>query len=157
MALYNPKSVLLSASGVATSFTGTALANNAIHTITIPAGMFGPNDMLVFQGLFTTPAGNAGNNVARLLLGGLAGTAYADVTVAANSTSNVFRWIQGRGVTNSQVGHGFHLIGGTITALGTTTSAIDMTAVTTIVVAAFLLNAADTMTCQMYSLEHLKF
>lgn len=147
--------IILAQSFVAAS--GAADANeNALATITVPAGAMGANGSLRIWTLWAF-TNSANNKTARIRFSGAAGTQYLALTVTTTATYSDVRMISNRGATNSQVGSAssgssmFALSAGTYP-----TSAVDTTAATTIVITGQKASAGETITLEGYSVQLLK-
>ena len=144
--------LLLAGSAVLASHTGNT-NETILATVNIPAGLMGPNDQLVIRALWTSPF-SVNTKTARIRLGGIGGTAYLDNPYTTAITLDTLKHITARNSQTSQVGGQAATAGPTNTgATVIITSAVDMTAATTLVFTAQLGNAADTIALEMYEVE----
>jgi hypothetical protein len=149
--------VLLAQSWVAVSAPADT-TEDTLATIAIPAGTFGSNGCLRIL-TFWTVTNNVNVKTARLRFSGASGTQYTNINLASNATFQCMTIIANRGATNSQVGSGSgQPVGGfgTTGAANVTTSAVDTTAATTLVITAQKATAGDTMTLEGYLVEYIK-
>lgn len=136
--------------------SGAADTNeNTLATITIPANTLGANGAVrVTLGYSFTS--NANVKTFRARFSGASGTIY--LTRAVSTQTNETGWIVigNRNSVSSQVG-AYSTINASGTAVsGQTTSAVDTTAATTIVITAQKATGSDTVTLEFYTVEVIK-
>lgn len=139
---------VLCQSGVAVSHTGNT-SETPLATCTVPAGAPGANGRLRI-GATLSGTSSANTKTYRVRYSGAAGTAYAVGGVTTNPYVRYLFDIANRNATNSQVGGAPHVLG-TAAAAGATTSAVDTTAETTIVITGQLTDSGETVTLEDYS------
>jgi hypothetical protein len=147
---------VIAASAVAASKTGNT-TETALATIVIPQRAMGLNGRIRVTALWTV-TGTAGTKTLRCRFGGIAGTTYSQLVVAASPAGSMRTntGIENRNAVNSQIGGpadvgGFGVLGGAVV-----TSAIDTDAGNVdLALTAQLANAADTITLQAYVVELL--
>lgn len=138
------------------SVSGAADTNeNTLATITVPANAMGANGAIRVWTLWTVN-NNANSKTARVRFGGIGGTQYMVLSLASTVTQQHVILFGNRNAANSQVGFN----SGIATAFGittgaVTTSAIDTTSSTTIVITAQKGTGSDTMTLEAYLVELL--
>lgn len=146
---------ILSASAIAQTLTGI-VTETTLATITIPAGALGPNGILRVTTLWSH-TNSANNKTIAIRLGGTGGTLYAQYNVTATAATRDERQIHNRNSQSSQVG--YHVGGGAAGGWGTNsanaavTSAVDMSAGTTLVIRGAVPTAAETLTLESYLVE----
>jgi hypothetical protein len=148
--------IILAQSSAAVS--GAADTNeNALATITVPAGAMGVNGRLRITALWTVN-NNANAKTARIRFSGASGTEYTSLNLASQASFSQQTYIANRGAANSQVGPANNQTFGGWAATGTavTTSAVDTTAATTVVISGQKATAGDTMTLESYLVELIK-
>ena len=156
MPLYTaPRISILGASAVAVS--GPADTNeNILATVTIPAGAMGLNGILrVYHAWTVTSSGN--NKILRVRFGGIGGTGFATNTLTTSVSAVGITHIANRGVANSQVGpsNASSIFQGVTSGTGNalTTSSIDTSAATTLVLTGQKASAGETLTLESYLCE----
>jgi hypothetical protein len=129
-------------------------AENVLATITVPAGAMGPNGTIRVWTSWSYTNG-ANNKVLRVRFGGGAGTSYLGFTATTTAGARFFTEISNRNATNSQFG-GIGASGSFGASTNTySTSAVDTTAATTIVISGTKASAGDTLTLERYLVELL--
>ncbi len=154
MPLYRaPKFRVLGSSAVGVS-GGADTNENILATITVPAGAMGLNGILRWDALFTHTS-SANNKILRVRFGGIGGTTYLSLTNTTTATYRDFGALQNRGAANSQVGKSSNSTTSAFSATGTavTTSAIDTSAATTLVITGQKASAGETLTLEQYLVE----
>jgi hypothetical protein len=138
---------VLCQSGEAVSHTGST-TETALATCTIPAGAMGTSGCLDINAYFTYT--NSGNTkTVRARFSGAAGSIYGTAGATTNAgTRFVGLTICNRNAADSQVG-----TNGATFAWPAITSAVDTTAVTTVVLTGALANAGDTVSLESYSVK----
>lgn len=131
-------------------------SEDALANIAVPANLLGANGALRITCSFSHTS-NANAKTLRVRFSGAAGTAYASISAANGTDSRVTIIIGNRGATNSQHGHALGYSSGVgIFNGGISTSAVDTTAATSIVISAQKANAGDTITLESYIVELIK-
>lgn len=143
--------LLLAGSAVLASHTGNT-NETILATVNIPAGLMGLNDQLVIRSVWTS-AFSANAKTARVRLGGIGGTAYLEYTYSTSFINDTLKHITARNSTSSQVGGAPAAPGPGTGTIALVTSAIDMTAATTLVFTGQLTNTGETISLEMYSVE----
>ncbi len=143
-------SVVLAVSGTQVSHTGNT-NETVLATVTVPAGVIGPNGRLRVNTLWTN-TGNGNNKSFRVRFGGIGGTAYSNFTVTTQTASSDQRDIINANSASVQKGQTPAAAGG----LGSGTAAllsgsVDTTASTTLVFTVQLANASDTGSLEGFS------
>lgn len=148
---------LLAQTGVAVAaLTGTT-AETTLATVTVPAGMLGPNGALDILALWTF-TNSANVKTLRVRLGGLLGTAFLETTQTATAAAQTTTRIFNRGSVASQVGFVASVVSGGGNSTGAiVTSAIDTSAAVSLVITGQLANAGESITLQDYSVRALPF
>lgn len=141
------QAVTLCQSAVAVPITGTT-NETAGATCNIPAGAMGPNGRLRITAIYTATS-SANNKTVRARFSGAGGSSYgAAVFTTQSGTYYLGVEIANRNATNSQVGQqGGSALTGTIT-----TSAVDTTAATSVVLTCQLALSTETCTLESYSI-----
>lgn len=148
--------IILGVSGVASS-AGANTTENVLATVTIPAGMMGPNGLLRIYSLWSY-TNSANNKTLRIRLGGAGGTQALAITQTTSTHMSDIRFIQNANAQNVQVFHdrGSIPVGGG-TASGTNVSAaIDTSAATTLVFTGQKASSGETLTLSSYLVELLR-
>lgn len=145
--------ILLGASGVPASVTGTA-SETQLASIAIPAGVMGVAGGLRIGVIFSFT--NSGNNkTARVRFGGSGGAAYLSSTVTTTEIGRYQTEVWNDGAANSQKGWpsstSFGLLGISIGS-----GAVDTSAATTVYISGQLANTGETITLLRYSVELLQ-
>jgi hypothetical protein len=145
--------VVLAASAVAAS-AGAVTTEETLATITVPANAMGLHGTLRVTTVWTHTNG-ANNKTLRVRFSGAAGTQYCNVVATTTATTVHQATISNRGAANSQVGGhtGVSAFSGSSGAV--TTSAVDTTADTTIVISGQKASSGDTLTLERYMVELL--
>lgn len=125
---------------------------NALATITVPAGSMGPNGVLRITSVWSV-TNNANVKTARIRLGGPAGTIYAAPALASMVSLHDVRTIMNRNSESSQIGGNGGTASYGVTTNSVVTSAIDTSAATTIVFTAQKATGADVMILESYIVE----
>lgn len=141
--------ILLGASGVAASVTGT-LSETALATVSVPA-MKADGCLLVVSAWTITNSANTKNLRGRL--GGISGSAFLAGGFTTLALVSDMRRIRNRGATNSQVVSANIAapvggLGGTTSAI--TTMAVDVSTAQDLVFTGQLTNIGETITLEMY-------
>lgn len=148
---------LLAQSGAAVN-TPADTTEDILATITIAAGILGTAGMLLVETVWTlTNSGNAKGM--RIRLGGIGGTAYMAAVGFTNQLTLMTRTlIWNRAAANSQVGCSPYMSTGAGTFFDTapTTSAIDTSASTTLVITGQKATSGETLTLESYTVSLLK-
>lgn len=149
---FNTKAVqVLAQTGVAVSHTGDLL-ETTLATITVPAGLMGPNSVLRIIPLFSY-TNSANTKTLRVDFGG---TDFYSVPATTTTVSQQLIMIRNQGATNAQVGHASSVVAGVgATATAKTTAAVDTSTDQTITITGQLANAGETITLEGYTVEHL--
>jgi hypothetical protein len=123
-----------------------------LATITIPAGAMGANGRIRITHEWSW-TNDANAKTCKVRFGGAAGTAYHSSSLTTQTPMKVTTEIANRNSASSQFGSSLVLFGVTgITSL-TTTSAVDTTAATTIVITGQKAASGDTLTLESYLVE----
>lgn len=150
----NDRFQVLGQSSVAVS-CGADTTEDALATVTIPAGAMGANGRLRITTVWTM-TNSANNKTMRVRLGGIAGTIYMTSTQTAQATLRDQREISNRNAQNSQVGAMSGTSGGFgLSTSAVVTSAVDTTADTTVVVTGQKASAGEALTLESYMVELL--
>lgn len=151
-----PSVRLLGHSAVANTI-GNSTAETTLATVTVPAGAMGANGRLRVKA-FVLVNINANVKTLRVRFSGASGTAHFTGTVNSVASGIVEVAIANKNATNSQGGH--WLFGkesvGAMSSSTESTSAVDTTAATTVVISGQKDVLGDTFTLQSYSVELLK-
>ena len=140
----------LAQSAVAVSGTATT-AEEAYATITVPAGVPGPNGSLIIDTLWTMTSG-ADDKTTRTRWSTITGTAFSAVINTTIATLRDIRVIQNRNSASSQVAGPAALVGGVgSSADAVVTGAVVTTAATTLVISGQKETAGNTLTLERYS------
>lgn len=131
-------------------------SENTLATITVPAGVMGNNGIIRVTTLWTVTS-SANNKTVKIYLGGLAGTTYLSVTLTAVASYQPMTIIRNRGTSNSQVG-GPDAATASISSStdGVSTSSIDTSASTTIVITGTKASSGETLTLESYLVELIR-
>jgi hypothetical protein len=130
---------------------------NILGTATIPASAMGTLALVRVTASWT--CNNSANvKTIRVRLGGAAGTIYHSGALTSSTGGMQFVWVQNANAANAQVGGGYGFVVGGTSLLGVTktTSAIDTSASTTLVITAQKATAGDTMTLDNFTVELLR-
>lgn len=152
-----PRLTYTAISGASVALTGST-SETVMATITIPAGVLGPNGSVRVRTLWSA-TNNANNKTRRIRYGALgAGTGGAVMLgIASASVATMQHYTQwtNRNATNSQVGMatGAGTGGFTESTSAIATAAIDTTAATDVVITGQLATGTDTLTLESYSVE----
>lgn len=143
---------VLAASAVAASHTGNT-TETALATIALPAGAMGPNGALRITAVLSY-TNSANTKTLRFRLGGISGTAFADIPVTTTASLMTNRLIQNRNSQAAQVANAASAPGG----FGTSTASPPVGAVNTaiaqdIVISGQLASAGETVTLESYIVE----
>lgn len=153
MPLYTaPQVRVLSASSSAVS-GGADTNENILATITIPAGAMGLNGIIRVYSLWTY-TNSANNKTLRVRLGGIGGTTYLSVVPTTTAAFSTLTVIGNRNSASSQVGvadAAANVFSATTDAV--TTSSVDTSAATTIVITGQKASAGETLTLEQYLAE----
>lgn len=148
------RSVLLAQSAAGVSHTGDA-NEFAFATITVPGRTMGVNGRLRIETIWSY-TNSANNKTLRVRFSGISGTVFFTQTATTTVADRQLTDIANRGATNSQVGGPPTGVGGVSTAgSANTTSAVDTTADTTIVITGQLATTTETITLESYTVELL--
>lgn len=117
-----------------------------LQTITIPAGMLGPNGRMILE-LHTNQTNNANVKTIKVRLGGIGGTAFADVAVTSSTNGHLLVNIWNQNATNSQRGGVPAANSAPFGVYGSAsvTAAIDTTAAVDLVITGQKATAGDTL------------
>jgi hypothetical protein len=147
--------ILLAQSFAAAS--GAADTNeNTLATVTVPANTLGANGSLriVTYWSFTN---NANNKTCRVRFSGAAGTTYYTQTYTTQLVATAEVFIGNRNATNSQAGWFRQSNGAGSTSISTlSTSAVDTTAATTLLITGQKATGTDALTLEGYIVEYIK-
>lgn len=138
----------IAASAIAASHTGDTL-EAMLATVTIPAGMIGPNGVVQVWSLWSANS-SAGSKTSRVRFGGASGTIYSQPTAMTTQTSlRLLTEFQNRNNAASQLGTGANVPG---LGMGTApvTSTVNTAAAADIVLSGQLTVASDTITLEAY-------
>jgi hypothetical protein len=131
---------------------------DTLATIPVPANAMGANGILRISTLWSF-TNNANSKTTRVRFSGGAGTIINGNTNNSVPTQDSLHTIKNRGVTNSQVGSMFGVVGapGSTFAIisGPTAIAADTAAATTIVITGQKATSTDTLTLESYCVEVL--
>ena len=130
-------------------------SENALATITVPANVMGTNGVLRIR-FFFTYTNNANSKTLRLRYSSISGGTPIAVARTTQLASFFEVQIANRNATNSQVHTGItgtHGDGTITTYSGVSTTAVDTTAATTLVITAEKATGTDTVTLESYSVE----
>lgn len=144
--------IVLASSAVAQSHTGNT-DETALASLSIPAGLIGPNGTLVISGKFSHPISS---NVKTMRVN-LASTTLCQVAASASNGTLAFEWrISNRNSESSQLGHftGNTGVGGSAASFNTGT--VDTSQAQTLAITAQLSSGAETITLEGYSIELLR-
>lgn len=135
---------VLAQSGAASAITGT-LTETALATITVPAGAMGPNGIInIIVKWLISSSGNT--KTARVRFSGIAGSTFTSIAQTTNTYFKTHTVIANRNSAASQVGDGGNGTGGWAPGTGAdTTSTVDTSAATTIVITGQLANTGDSI------------
>lgn len=130
------------------------LVENALATITVPAGAIGPNGQIRIRALISY-TNNANSKTLRIRLGGIAGTVLAtEAGVTTQLSSEFIGAIANRNAANSQIGRVDAFRGtGAATVYPIVTSAVDTAVSTTIVITGEKTVATDAITLESVLVE----
>lgn len=146
---------VIGSSGISIDSTGDTL-EHVLATVTVPAFAMGKNGFVRITSFWET-TGNTNSKRMRVRFGGAAGTAYTDITAASATglTHQFMTIIHNANATNSQQGQHSNYIGlGNNVNGAKTTSAVDTTADTTVVLSAQCVTAGtDHIYLHGYSVE----
>lgn len=138
---------VLARSTTAVSVTGTT-AETTTDTITVPAGLMGTTRSLTMRAQFTYPA-SANTKTSRTRFGGAAGTAYVNTVAGATGTrATHISTITNRNSASSQFDNS--VTGNLNNATTITTSAVDTSAATSVVLSLQMASAAETGVRESY-------
>ena len=143
---------VLSQSAVAAGITGTT-AETALATITVPAGILGPNGTMR---IYTTWSGtnSANAKTLRVRYSTISGTAFQQVAVTTYNSISLMCSISNRNSVSSQTGGaGADAIFGGGSTSNPATATINTNAATTLVITAQLASAGEQYTLQSYYVE----
>ena len=145
-------SCVLAQSYVQSPVTGT-LSETTLATVTIPAGLMTAGGALEVEALWSMTS-NANNKRVRIRFGGASGTAYYDNTLTTGALGSPTRTrIANRGAANSQVGLAAANLGYTSSGNPLTTSAVDTTAATSVVLTGTLSVSTDSIAVEGYTVR----
>ena len=144
---------ILGASAVAVS--GAAdVAENILATITVPAGAMGLKGILRIDTIWSFT--NSANNKTLFVRLGAGGSTYLNIIHTTLLTARHLTMVTNRGVANSQVGMPGGKDGGVGASAGAlTTSAVDTSLATSIIIAGQKALAGETLTLEAYLVELL--
>lgn len=146
------KTQTLGMSAVAVNLTGTT-SETAMATINLPAGIMGLNGQVRIT-TYWTITGSANNKTLRTRFGTISGTAYSAQIQTANTNLKIATVIANRNSASSQFGDDGNGSGGWAPSTAAwTTSAIDTSASTTIVISGQLALGSETITLEAYTCE----
>lgn len=152
MPLFLPqKTIVLAASGVAVSHTGT-ITKTALVTIVVPGGLMGPQGRLRVTALWTNN-NNANNKTVFIEFGA---TGFLGSTNTTTIAQNQQITIANRNSLSSQVGFGGLFGGFGASGAAVTTSAINTAIDQNLVFSVQLANAADTAALEHYLVELIR-
>lgn len=154
---YEKDIIVLGASGVAASITGTT-DETALATITLAAGTMGRYDQLRIASSWTY-TNSANNKNLRVRLGGISGTVCMNYTLTTTATLVDERRISNRGSLSSQVVSASN--GGQTGGFGSSTStlaapAVNTAVATTLVLTGQLANTGETITLESFLVELIR-
>jgi hypothetical protein len=134
--------------------TGAADTNeNTLATITVPANAMGANGGMRIKANFTVTS-SANNKTLRIRFSGASGTQYVNDVRTAVSAVTYEIWIANLNNTSSQKSFDSSAVfPGTTAVINGTTSAVDTTAATTVVITGQKASAGETITLNWYSVE----
>lgn len=138
--------IVVAQSGAAQTLTGST-SETTLATITIPAGVLGPNGQVEVEALWSC-TNSANNKTCRVKFGG---TAFTSAVLTTSAGVQTHTRIANRNATNSQVSLGATAVtgfGGT--SATATTGAVDTTADVTLLLTGQLASAAETLTLESY-------
>lgn len=144
---------VLAASAVQVPHTGDT-NETALATITVPGGAMGANGILRVTTLHSFTNG-ADDKTLRVRFSGISGTAYGSWLTTATATLRAQCQINNRNAENSQAGATGGLTGFGPSTGALTTSAVDTTVATTIVITGQLENGANAINLESYLVELL--
>lgn len=137
--------IVISQSG-ATRTNPANTSENILQTVTIPAGMLGPNGSVVVETHWVTN-NDASVKTAKVRFNGIAGTAFTDVALTSTTNGHLLTNIWNQNATNSQRGGTpaansapFGVYGS-----GSATASVDTTAAVDIVITGQLADSTDTL------------
>lgn len=138
----------------AASSVSSGTGETQLGSVTIPANFVGANGKLRISTLWSF-TNNGNNKTLRVRLGGAAGTMYMGVTVTTTATHQWLTTIHANNATNAQKGYSSSAAVYTATTAALVTSAIDLTASTTLYFSGQTANSGDTITLEGYSVEFI--
>ncbi len=126
---------------------------DVLATITVPANSMGPNGRIRVTTIWTT-TNSANNKTCRTRFGGASGTQYQTSVITTSAVLVDIRELGNRNAANSQVGSTVFTTGGLGTSgTGVTTSAVDTTADTTVVITGQKATAGEVLILESYCVE----
>lgn len=128
---------------------------DTLATVTVPAGAMGANGQLRIWTLWTF-TNSANVKTLRVRFGGISGTQYFNLATTTNATANEVHFICNRNSQSSQIGG--QGSSSSIFATSTnanTTSAVDTSAQTTLVITGQKASSGETLTLEAYSVDLL--
>jgi hypothetical protein len=133
--------------------TGNDTTEDTLATIPVPANSMGANSCLQINTLWDY-TGSTNSKSLRVRFSGASGTAYLSVatSTASNVSANYITRICNRNATNSQIGGAAGGAIGVATA-GLTTSSVDTSAPTTIVITGQKGSAGETLQLDAYEVS----
>lgn len=151
----NLKAVFIAAKSAVAVTAPADTAENILATITIPANALGANGGLRLKARLTC-TNNANVKTIRVRYTGITGTQHYLEAYTSRTQGEFTLYVFNRNATNSQMSSysGTLSTAGAVVA-GGTTSAVDTTAETTLVITATKATGTDTITLEMYSCELL--
>lgn len=146
-AIWRHRQRVLGQSGSAVLVTGTT-SETVLATVTIPANAIGANGQLHIH-THRQFNNDASGKTSRIRFSGISGTAYRATADASTAGISDYIVISNAGSTSSQVG-GQASTGNGLGVGTITTSSVDTTAATTLVITGQLTDTADTITLMSY-------
>jgi hypothetical protein len=140
---------VLAQSGVAITAPANDTNENALVTLTIPAGTMLANDSLRIYTLWSQT--NSGNTKTyRYRLGGVSGTQFLSVAVTTVLTQPIERIIMNRGSVSSQITANQGNTGWNTSSLAVQTGTVDMSVSQDLVISAQKATGTETVTLEAY-------
>jgi hypothetical protein len=143
---------VLGASAVAVSCPADT-TEDILATITVPAGAMGANGILRISTQWTV-TNSANNKITSIRFSGAAGTLYLNQAYTAVASISDTRQIRNRNSVSSQIGSANNGGGGyRDSTVAGTTSSVDTSVATTIVITGQKASAGETLTLESYMVE----
>lgn len=135
--------------------TPADVTEDALATITIPGGTLRANDgvRVTLAWSFTN---NANAKTLRVRFSGASGTVYLNAGLTTQTPATATVVFGNSGATNAQAGYSEAVIFGNVATASTSTSAVDTTADTTVVISGQKASAGDALTLISYMVEIIR-